>query len=117
MARLASILFALCAVPATSLSIRVPPPRMGLFDALGAAFKNEEFKEDDRRVRASHILCKGDDDVDKIVTIMGELGERVQSAPDTLGSVFADLARRGIQHARPLQRWRPEASRRRDSHI
>ena len=42
---------------------------MGLFDGLKAAFANEEFKEDDQRVRASHILVKGDDDVDKIAAI------------------------------------------------
>ena len=67
---------------------------MGLFDNLAKAFANEEFKEDDQRVRASHILCKGDDDIDRITSIMAELGERVQKQPDSLGTIFAELARR-----------------------
>ena len=67
---------------------------MGLFDSLTKAFSNEEFKEDDQRVRASHILCKGDDDIDRISAIMSELGERVQQQPNALASVFAELARR-----------------------
>lgn len=68
--------------------------RMGLFDAFAKAFENEEFKEDDRRVRASHILIKGDDDVETIMTLMGEIGERVQADPDGLVRIFADVARR-----------------------
>ena len=67
---------------------------MGLFDSLAGAFANEEFKEDDQRVRASHILCKGDDDIERIAAIMGELGERVQQQPTSIGSIFAELARR-----------------------
>ena len=47
-------------------SARTAPPRMGLFDGLKKAFENEEFAEDDQRVRASHILAKGDDDVETI---------------------------------------------------
>lgn len=82
---------------------RVPAARMGIFDAIGKAFANEEFKEDDQRVRASHILCKGEDDFDKIVTLMGELGQRVGSEPDKLGSVFADLARRESECASKAQ--------------
>ena len=61
---------------------------------LAKAFANEEFKEDDQRVRASHILVKGDDDVDKIVELMGELGQRVGADQTKLGPVFAELARR-----------------------
>ena len=38
---------------------------MGLFDGLKKAFENEEFKEDDQRVRCRHILIKGDDDVER----------------------------------------------------
>ena len=38
---------------------------MGLFDGLKKAFDNEEFKEDDQRVRCRHILIKGDDDVER----------------------------------------------------
>jgi hypothetical protein len=73
---------------------RVAPVSMGLFDGLKKAFENEEFKEDDQRVRASHILCKGDDDIERISSVMQELGERVQAQPDSLSSVFAELARR-----------------------
>lgn len=69
-------------------------PHMGLFDGLAAAFVNEEFKEDDQRVRASHILIKGDDDVETITQLMGELGTRVEAEPDRLGSIFAEIARR-----------------------
>ena len=38
---------------------------MGLFAGLKKAFENEEFKEDDQRVRCRHILIKGDDDVER----------------------------------------------------
>jgi hypothetical protein len=34
---------------------------MGLFDGISKAFANQDFKDQDRRVRASHILIKGDD--------------------------------------------------------
>ena len=67
---------------------------MGLFDELKKAFENEEFKEDDQRVRASHILCKGDDDIERVTEIMAELGGRVQQEPDKLVPIFAELARR-----------------------
>ena len=67
---------------------------MGLFDALQSAFSNEEFVEDDRRVRASHILIKGDNDVETVAKLMGEIGERVAAEPDGLGRIFADIARR-----------------------
>ena len=76
-------------------ALRTPSsPALGLFDGLKAAFANEEFKADDQRVRASHILIKGDDSVDGIVAIMGELGQRVQQEPDRLLPIFAELARR-----------------------
>lgn len=84
------------AVPAGVASplLSVSQIRMGLFDGFKAAFANEEFKEDDQRVRASHILVKGEGDVERIATIMGELAERVGQQPDQLPQVFADLARR-----------------------
>lgn len=84
------------AVPAGVVSplLSVSQVRMGLFDGLKAAFANEEFKEDDQRVRASHILVKGEGDVERIATIMGELAERVGQQPEQLPQVFADLARR-----------------------
>lgn len=72
----------------------VSHPTMGLFDGLKAAFANEEFTEDDRRVRASHILVKGEDDVERIATLMAELGQRVEQQPDQLAPIFAEIARR-----------------------
>lgn len=57
-----ALLFALQATPAcgwssmASYSVsRTSTARMGLFDQIAKAFQNEEFKEDDQRVRASHI--------------------------------------------------------------
>lgn len=75
-----------------------PPARlqMGLFDSLAKAFVNEEFKEDDQRVRASHILIKGEDDVDTVCKLMGEIGERVDAGAG-LAQVFAEVARRESQ--------------------
>ena len=81
--------------PATAAVTRSPAAvQMGLFDGLKAAFANEEFKEDDQRVRASHILVKGDEDVETIMKLMGEIGTRVEAAPDQLGPIFAEVARR-----------------------
>ena len=82
------------ALTASRLSRVSSAPVMGLFDGLKAAFANEEFKEDDQRVRASHILIKGDDDVETIAKLMGEIGERVQAEPDKLLPIFAEVARR-----------------------
>ena len=70
---------------------------MGLFDSLAKAFENEEFKEDDQRVRASHILIKGENDFDRVVELMQELGTRVQQQPDSLVPIFSELARRESQ--------------------
>merc|ERR1719291_615067 len=68
-------------------------PQMGLLDSFKAAFANEEFTEDDQRVRASHILIKGDDCVAGTVSIMRELSARVQSEGlDRLQPIFAELA-------------------------
>jgi peptidyl-prolyl cis-trans isomerase C len=95
---------------------------MGLFDGLKKAFVNEEFKEDDQRVRCRHILIKGDDDVDRrasrcpcapallhtltdtccglpgflcrVVALMGEIGQRMGSDATQLGPIFAEVARR-----------------------
>ena len=61
---------------------------------LGKAFANEEFKVDDQRVRASHILVKGDEDVETIMALMGEIGQRVEKEPDRLVPIFAEVARR-----------------------
>ena len=82
------------ASPVPAKPPRVRDVRMGLFDSLKNAFANEEFKEDDQRVRASHILRKGDDDVERIAIVMAELRERVQKQPDQLAQIFAELARR-----------------------
>ena len=67
------------------------------FSGLAKAFANEEFKEDDQRVRASHILVKGDDDIETIMSLMSEIGERVEKAPDQLGPIFAEVARRSSE--------------------
>lgn len=80
---------------AVQMQARSAVPAMGLFDALKSAFENEEFKEDDQRVRASHILIKGDDDIERITELMVEIGERVQAeGPERLQPIFADIARR-----------------------
>ena len=76
---------------------------MGLFDAIGKAFANEEFAEDDQRVRASHILLKGEDDFDRTLALMQELGNRVQQEPDSLVTIFAELARRDSKCASATQ--------------
>ena len=93
--------FTLGGVSRSALGLRAAPGQrrcgsvdMGLFDGLKAAFANEPFKEDDQRVRASHILVKGDDDVERIVALLGEIGQRVGDEPSRLGPVFAEVARR-----------------------
>ena len=85
------------AATSASVPLSLTTSRMGLFDNLAKAFANEEFKEDDQRVRASHILIKGDEDVETITQLMVELGERVQRAPERLGPIFAEIARRESQ--------------------
>ena len=74
--------------------------RMGLFDGIAKAFSNEDFTGQDQRVRASHILIKGDDPdvvLPKITAIMGELGNQSQGDPEKLPQVFAQIARRDSQ--------------------
>jgi hypothetical protein len=102
-------------VPAAVPAVRVPVVAltMGLFDGFSKAFSNEGFQAQDQRVRASHILIKGDD-IDlvfgKIQAVLGELNERVQQQqqqqqdyqeqdyPQTnLQAIFAELARRDSQ--------------------
>ena len=75
------------------LARRSSPPSMGFFDSLKAAFENEDMSEQDQRVRASHILCKGDDDIERITILMQEIGKRVE-VEGNLGAVFAEVARR-----------------------
>lgn len=70
---------------------------MGMFDGIAKAFSNKEYKENDRRVRASHILIKGDGAIEKIDDLMGEINERVKQEPDRLAPIFAELARRESQ--------------------
>ena len=87
--------------------------KMGLFDGFSKAFSNQEFKADDQRVRASHILIKGDDIssvLAKINQLMGELNQRVQienenSTTNTnmLQPIFSDIARRESQCASNTQ--------------
>jgi len=75
---------------------------MGLFDGITKAFFNEDFKAQDQRVRASHILIKGDDS-DKVLktirSLLGELNDRAGVGDEPLPQVFAELAMRESQCA------------------
>lgn len=67
--------------------------RMGLFDGIAKAFANEDFKAQDQRVRASHILLKGDDieaSMDKVKALLETIGSVEE---DNLVPTFAELAR------------------------
>lgn len=72
---------------------------MGLFDGIAKAFQNEEYKFQDQRVRASHILIKGDD-VDRVLgtvkQLLGQIRDRTDgdSSSSSLPRVFAELARK-----------------------
>lgn len=79
---------------------------MSFFDGISKAFENKEYKPQDQRVRASHILIKGEDFEQvfgKIKQIMGELNERMQQEAEGGGSdnallpIFSELARRESQ--------------------
>lgn len=73
---------------------------MGLFDGIAKAFSNTDFKAQDQRVRASHILIKGDDPdrvSEKIMGLLGELQDRVAGGDEPMPQVFAELARRESQ--------------------
>lgn len=81
---------------------------MGMFDDISKAFSNQDYETQDRRVRASHILIKGDDVssvLGKIKMIMGELQDRAtqteqedaMSNIEVLLPIFSDLARRESQ--------------------
>eukprot|EP00536_Pseudo-nitzschia_multiseries_P006711 jgi/Psemu1/296345/fgenesh1_pm.146_\ len=70
---------------------------MGLFDGIAKAFSNQDFKPQDQRVRASHILIKGDDSdrvLGTIRTLLGEIQTRVGEGDEPLPQVFSELARR-----------------------
>ena len=67
---------------------------MGWFDK---AFGNQDYKDQDLRVRASHILIKGDNDLEMIDELMGEILDRTRDQPDLLRPVFAEVARRESQ--------------------
>lgn len=71
--------------------------KMGLFDGIAKAFSNEEFKASDQRVRASHILVKGEDSVEKIDKLIDDITERAQKEPDRVLQIFAEIARRESQ--------------------
>jgi hypothetical protein len=70
---------------------------MGWFDGVAKAFGNQDYKDQDLRVRASHILIKGDNDLEKIDDLMGEILDRTRDQPDLLQPVFAEVARRESQ--------------------
>lgn len=95
-----SLGFAPISTPHRQERIVVPPPpalSMGLFDGIAKAFSNEDFKSQDQRVRASHILVKGDD-VDQVLAKINRLMGELRATPDgdssNLGPVFAEMARR-----------------------
>lgn len=97
--------------PSCSQSQQKPQPlavlQMGLFDGITKAFTNADFKVQDQRVRASHILLKGSDidaSLDKIKTLLAEINDRAPSTENMGGdeqqqlvSVFAELARSNSQ--------------------
>ena len=73
---------------------------MGLFDGITKAFTNQDYKAEDQRVRASHILIKGDDSDQVLGTIrnlMGEIQARAGEGGEPLPQLFAELARRESQ--------------------
>lgn len=70
---------------------------MGWFDGMAKAFDNQDYKEQDIRVRASHILLKGENNLEKIDDIMGEILDRTQDKPELLPSVFAEVAKKTSQ--------------------
>ncbi len=85
---------------------------MGFFDGISKAFSNQDYKSQDQRVRASHILIKGDDVgqvLGKIKQLMGELNERVQEEEqegdgssgngngNMLQTIFSEIAQRESQ--------------------
>lgn len=73
---------------------------MGLFDGIAKAFSNADFKAEDQRVGASHILIKGDDTDQVMATIknvMGEIQARAGEGDEPLSQVFSELARRESQ--------------------
>eukprot|EP00588_Corethron_pennatum_P007313 CAMPEP_0194285526 /NCGR_PEP_ID=MMETSP0169-20130528/30396_1 /TAXON_ID=218684 /ORGANISM="Corethron pennatum, Strain L29A3" /LENGTH=145 /DNA_ID=CAMNT_0039031671 /DNA_START=189 /DNA_END=626 /DNA_ORIENTATION=+ len=70
---------------------------MGFFDGIASAFTNKDYKENDQRIRASHILIKGDDDIETIDRLMGEINERVEADPGRLLQIFAETARQNSQ--------------------
>jgi parvulin-like peptidyl-prolyl isomerase len=89
--------------PKTSSSLN-----MGIFDNISKAFSNQDYGSQDQRVRASHILIKGDDVsrvLGKIKVIMGELQDRAMKTEqedamsniEVLLPIFSDLARRESQ--------------------
>ena len=86
--------------PSTSHGRCDTPLSMGLFDGIAKAFSNNDYKTQDQRVRASHILIKGDDSDQVLGTIrnlMGEIQARAGEGGEPLPQVFAELARRESQ--------------------
>ena len=64
---------------------------MGWMDGFAKAFSNEDFKSQDQRVRASHILIKGDDIEVVLGTTKRLLGELATA--ENVSTAFAALAR------------------------
>jgi len=71
--------------------------KMGLFDGITKAFGNTDFKDSDQRVRASHILIKGENNIETIVDLMTEITDRTLDDPERKFQIFAEVARRESQ--------------------
>ena len=68
--------------PAATRRRSATPLRMGIFDAFTAAFKNQDFAREDRRVRARHVLVASRE---RAVELRDEIAA---------GANIADVARR-----------------------
>ena len=74
--------------------------QMGIFDGISKAFANQDFTEQDQRVRASHILIKGDDPdvvLPKVMSLLQEIGSQSAGDATNVPQVFAQIARRESQ--------------------
>mmetsp|Transcript_15430 Transcript_15430/g.37009 ORF Transcript_15430/g.37009 Transcript_15430/m.37009 type:complete len:230 (-) Transcript_15430:35-724(-) len=89
---------------------------MGLFDGIAKAFGNADFKAQDERVGASHILIKGDDPdrvLGTIKTLMGEIQDRCGAGTGGGGGVDdVDGDDDGIRGREPLSKVFAEMARR-----
>jgi len=80
----------------------LPSLNMGIFDGITKAFTNADFKSQDQRVRASHILIKGND-VDLVLEKIKGLLNEIQQKSDNLPTIFSELAKRESQCPTSIQ--------------